>query len=135
MLIAGGKGAPANQNAVHYWSLYDNKILRKFRGHSGVVTDISMCPSEDMFLTASKDRTARLWDVQQAGCVAQMTLPSNTEGQPHCVFDSTGMVFAIMAGMTGGQGNVSSYYRKYIVFICLSSNVVLTMKYCFSYGF
>lgn len=86
--------------------MYDNKILRKFRGHSGTITDLSMCPAEDMFLTASQDRTVRLWNVQSAGCMAQLSLPSNTSGQPHCVFDKTGLVFAIMAAMSGGQGHV-----------------------------
>lgn len=113
VLIGGGKGS-ANHNAIHYWSLYDNKILRKFRGHSDTITDMSLCPSEDMFLTASRDRTVRLWNVQQAGCIAQLTLPSNTVGQPHCVFDSTGMVFAVMAEMTAGQGNV----RKNLIHGC-----------------
>jgi COMPASS component SWD2 len=59
-----------------------------------------------MFLTTSMDRTVRLWNVQQAGCMGQLTLPANTTGQPHCVFDSTGMVYAVTAAMAGGQGNV-----------------------------
>lgn len=61
-----------------------------------------------MFLTSSKDRTVRLWNVQQAGCVGQMDLPSQAEGEPHVVFDSTGMVFAVTAAMAGKQGNVSA---------------------------
>jgi hypothetical protein len=35
-----------------------------------------------------------------------MELPSNTEGVPHAVFDSTGLVFAVTATMTGGTGQV-----------------------------
>lgn len=66
-----------------------------------------MSPADDTFLTASKDRTVRLWNVQQAGCLAQMNLPVESEGDPHVVFDSTGMVFAVMAGMAGKQGHVS----------------------------
>lgn len=42
--------------------------------------------------------------------MAQMELPSNTEGQPRAVFDSTGMVFAIMAGMAGSQGHYIHLY-------------------------
>ena len=68
---------------------------------------MSMSPSDDMFLTASKDRTVRLWNVQQAGGLAKMDLPNQTEGTPHAVFDSTGMVFAVMAQMTMNQGSVS----------------------------
>jgi COMPASS component SWD2 len=83
---------------------------RKFRGHSGPVNDISLCPGEDLFLTSSTDRTVRLWNIQQAGCLAQMELPPDTEGQPHAVFDSTGMVFAVMAGMAGGHGHYVHLY-------------------------
>lgn len=60
-----------------------------------------------MFLTSSNDRTVRLWNVQQAGCVGQMDLPSQSEGEPHIAFDKTGMVFAVTAAMAGKQGNVS----------------------------
>ena len=67
-----------------------------------------MNPAEDTFLTASKDRTVRLWNLQQAGCIGQMDLPpTETKGQPHVVFDSTGLVFGVTAEMAGGQGNVS----------------------------
>jgi hypothetical protein len=50
----------------------------------------------------------RLWNVQQAGCLADMKLPANTVGDPHAIFDSTGLVFAVTAAMSGGVGNVSS---------------------------
>jgi hypothetical protein len=46
--------------------------------------------------------------VQQAGCLAEMKLPANTVGDPHAIFDSTGLVFAVTAAMSGGAGNVSS---------------------------
>lgn len=75
-----------------------------------------MCPAEDMFLSASKDRTVRLWDVSSAGCLAKMDLPSNTEGDPHVVFDSTGLVFAIMAHMPNGQGNVRLFFHAVLFF-------------------
>jgi WD40 repeat protein len=106
VLFTGTKG----QHAIHYWSLYDNKILRKFRGHADTIVDVAMSPAEDTFLTASKDRTVRLWNVQQAGCVGQMEIPGMdaSGGDPHVVFDSTGMVFAVTAPMPGKQGNVST---------------------------
>jgi COMPASS component SWD2 len=108
VLFTGTKG----QHAIHYWSLYDNKILRKFRGHSDKIVDVSISPADDMFLTASKDRTVRLWNVQQAGCVGQMDLPSQSEGEPHIAFDQTGMVFAVTVAMAGKQGNVSRSYAR-----------------------
>lgn len=75
-----------------------------------------MSPADDMFLTASKDRTVRLWNVQQAGCVGQMDLPSQSEGDPHVVFDCTGMVFAVTAAMVGKQGNVSGGETRACIF-------------------
>ena len=59
VLLTSTKTAQPNQFPVHYWSLYDNKLIRKFRGHTGEVTDISLCPADDSFLTASKDKTVR----------------------------------------------------------------------------
>lgn len=62
-VLVAGKGTPeqpqAQKNAVHYLNYYDNKMLRKFRGHTDHVSDLAMCPAEDMFLTASRDRTVR----------------------------------------------------------------------------
>lgn len=103
-------GTGREHRNVQYWSIHDNKILRKYRGHTDDVTNLSMSPSDDMFLTASKDRTVRLWNAQQAGGLAKMDLPAETEGTPHAVFDSTGMVFAVMAQMKGGQGNYIHLY-------------------------
>jgi len=108
VLTAGNK-----QTTVQYWSLYDNKILRKFRGHTSNVYEINVCPTEDFFLTASRDQTVRLWNLQQAGCLAKMALPKEGVGvsaQPRAVFDSTGMVFTIMAEMARGEGHFFHLY-------------------------
>jgi hypothetical protein len=47
-------------------------------------------------------------EIQQAGCMVQMDFPSETIGTPHVAFDSTGMVFTVMAEMAGGKGSVST---------------------------
>jgi hypothetical protein len=49
----------------------------------------------------------RLWNLQQAGCLAQMELPNNTVGNPHANFDKTGLVFAITVAMPNNEGHVS----------------------------
>eukprot|EP00534_Pseudo-nitzschia_fraudulenta_P008629 CAMPEP_0201146206 /NCGR_PEP_ID=MMETSP0851-20130426/7893_1 /ASSEMBLY_ACC=CAM_ASM_000631 /TAXON_ID=183588 /ORGANISM="Pseudo-nitzschia fraudulenta, Strain WWA7" /LENGTH=362 /DNA_ID=CAMNT_0047421669 /DNA_START=23 /DNA_END=1111 /DNA_ORIENTATION=- len=108
VLTAGNK-----QTTIQYWSLYDNKMLRKFRGHSSSISEISMCPTEDLFLTSSKDNTVRLWNLEQAGCLAKMDLPAtsvSSAGNPRAVFDSTGMVFAVMAEMAQGEGHYIHLY-------------------------
>jgi len=74
------------------------------------VTSISMCPVDDTFLTSSKDRTVRLWDVKEAGCLAELKLPAETTGDPLAVFDSTGLVFAVTAAMSDNQGHYIHLY-------------------------
>ena len=108
VLTAGDK-----QPIAQYWSLYDNKILRKFRGHTANIYGIDVCPTEDMFLTSSDDQTVRLWNLQQAGCLAKMDLPAESVGasaKPRAVFDSTGMVFMVVAEMARGEGHYIHLY-------------------------
>lgn len=103
----GTKDQPVGQrNAINYLSIYDNKILRKFRGHADEVTEISMSPADDCFLSSSKDRTIRLWDLKSAGSLAQLELPPSATCSPHAVYDSTGLVFAVTATMGDGKGQV-----------------------------
>jgi COMPASS component SWD2 len=102
---------PAGQrNAVSYWSLHDNKILRKFRGHQDKVTFISMSPADDTFLTSSMDRTVRLWNIQQAGGIAELKMPAETSGGPVACYDSTGLVFGVSAMMADAQGHYVHLY-------------------------
>jgi COMPASS component SWD2 len=117
-VLFAGKGSPTQpagqRHAVNYWSVYDNKILRKFKGHSDAVTTISMCPADDTFLTSSADGTVRLWTLQQAGCVAEMKLPAEAAtGTPVSVFDSTGLVFAIAAAMADDSKEAGHYLHLY----------------------
>ena len=80
-----------------------------------MVTKISMSPADDTFLSSSRDRTVRLWSATSAGCLAELKLPEQTEKDPLAIFDSTGLVFAVTASMTGGQGHYLHLYdaRKY----------------------
>ena len=51
-------GVPKKNN-VYYLSVHDNKILREFEGHSGVINGISMSPVDDTFLSTGIDGTVR----------------------------------------------------------------------------
>ena len=104
------------RHAINYLSLHDNKILRQFRGHSGEVTSISMSPVDDSFLTSSKDRSIRLWDLKQAGSLATMDMPKSGKGMMMdlnggslAAYDSTGLVFGITAPLEGNAGHVSIF--------------------------
>mmetsp|Transcript_29452 Transcript_29452/g.59747 ORF Transcript_29452/g.59747 Transcript_29452/m.59747 type:complete len:355 (+) Transcript_29452:411-1475(+) len=102
-VIYTGKGTkeqpPAQRHAVHYLSLHDNKILRNFSGHTGEITNISMSPVDDTFLTSSADKTVKLWTLEKAGCVAELHLPPMAESKPYACFDGTGLVFGVAVSL------------------------------------
>jgi COMPASS component SWD2 len=66
-----------------------------------------MCPADDSFLTSSVDRTVRLWTAGQAGCLSELKLPEQTINSPMAAFDYTGLVFAVIAAMSG---DTKGYY-------------------------
>lgn len=88
-------------DSIRYLSLHDNKYLRYFKGHRGLVKSLSMSPLDDSFLSASQDRTVRLWDLRTNVCQAMMNIPepptnkSNNSGKILVAHDPAGMVFAV----------------------------------------
>lgn len=124
VLIAGGSSQQQQENntAAHYLSLYDNKILRSFRGHTGEITGLSMSPVDDRFLSSASDNSVRLWDLQQSGSIGKLDSPPNSSGENshgplHATFDSTGLVFGITASMPNNAGHLINLYdaRKFSV--------------------
>lgn len=79
---------------THYLSLYDNRYLTKFSGHTDYVSSMSMCPINDTFLTAAEDRTVRRWDILSGKETMQIRLPKNY-GVPLVSFDWSGLVFGV----------------------------------------
>jgi len=117
------------KNDVHYLSVHDNKILRKFEGHSGVITSMSMSPVDDTFLTSCVDGTVKLWDCGKSGnSLAEMKLPDIVEGSPLAAFDSTGLVFGITGVMRGGEGYVSFIFVPLHIDMCLSHFLLWTIN-------
>ena len=45
---------------VRYLSLYDNRFLRFYKGHTDKVVSIAMSPTDDHFMTGSEDRRVKL---------------------------------------------------------------------------
>jgi COMPASS component SWD2 len=91
-------------DAIRYLSIYDNKYLRYFKGHTGKVTSLKMSPQDDTFLSASLDETVRLWDLRTPNCQGLMSTVSGM-GPSVVGFDQTGLVF--------GVGMQSNYLRLY----------------------
>jgi COMPASS component SWD2 len=51
-----------------------------------------MSPKSDAFLTASEDRTCRLWDLRSAACTGVM----RTGASPAAAWDHQGLVFGVV---------------------------------------
>jgi hypothetical protein len=112
------------QHSVTYASVYDNTVLRTFSGHSSKVTNLSMSPVDDRFLSSSDDRTIRLWDIQQPGCIAMIPhIPNGISGAtaPYACFDSTGLVFAVTTSLPGTSGNVGPI----VCFLCTLFHLII----------
>ena len=75
---------------VRYLSLFDNRYLRYFRGHSAPVKQVCMHPSDDHFLTAAKDGEVRMWDLRAPVCEGLLRCDS----EPAIAFDEQGFIFA-----------------------------------------
>jgi WD40 repeat protein len=71
-----------------YWCLHNNEILFSFLGHSDLIIDISMNPTNDLFLTTSRDKTSRLWDLSKRQCICIF------QDSNFASFDDTGKVIA-----------------------------------------
>lgn len=82
-------------NDIRYLSLYDNKYLRYFRGHSDIVTSLSMSPQDDYFLSSSVDRTVCYWNLNSSYPIGKLKLEHNA-AFPYAAFDKSGVIFGIM---------------------------------------
>lgn len=87
-----------------YWCLHNNEVLYSFLGHSDLITDITINPINDLFLTTSRDKTSRLWDLskRQCACIFQ---DSN-----FATFDDTGKVVASVSFESDKQANFINLY-------------------------
>lgn len=78
-----------NDYRVSYLSLWENKIFFSFLGHTDQIVNLELNPLNDLFVTCSKDGTARLFNLFDKKCVAIYS------GAKCVGFDNTGLVLAI----------------------------------------
>ncbi|KAL1531624.1 Protein ANTHESIS POMOTING FACTOR 1 [Salvia divinorum] len=86
----------SNGESLRYLSLYDNRCLRYFKGHTDRVVSLCMSPVNDCFMSGSLDHSVRMWDLRVNACQGILHL----RGRPTVAYDQQGLVFAV--AMEGG---------------------------------
>ncbi|PHH50263.1 Set1 complex component swd2 [Ceratocystis fimbriata CBS 114723] len=97
-LSSGIVYASTKQNdAIRYLATHDNSFIRYFEGHDGRVTDISMHPGNDTFISCSVDNTIRLWTLGTRQWVGQLFI-----NNPYLsAYDPSGQIFAVGCPASG----------------------------------
>ncbi len=45
------------------WDSHTGKLVRTFRGHTGLVSSIAFSPDGRRLVSGSRDKTVKIWDV------------------------------------------------------------------------
>ena len=94
-------------DAIRYLATHDNSFIRYFEGHEGAVTNLSLHPGADNFISCSVDNTVRVWNIGTRQWTGKLYL--NT---PYLsAWDPSGNVFAVASP---SSGSILLYdYRNY----------------------
>ena len=90
---------------IMYWCTHHNQILFSFLGHSDVITDLSINPYNDLFISTSNDKTSRLWDLNEKKCLYIF------QDSQCAVFDTSGKV---LASVTYTMNKETEVYENFI---------------------
>ncbi|KAL7417300.1 WD40-repeat-containing domain protein [Mrakia frigida] len=91
-------------DSIRLHSLHKNSYISYFKGHSQLVTSLSMSPIDDTFISSSLDETVRLWDIRSPTCTGRVTVGHS----PVVAYDNQGLIFAV-ARNGNGEGENSIY--------------------------
>ena len=90
---------------IMYWCLHSNEILFSFKGHSDFITDLSMNPNNDLFLSTSNDGVSCLWDLHERKCVCIF------QNSNCAAFNGEGNV---IASITVDKDKINDTFENYI---------------------
>ncbi|RKO89146.1 WD repeat-containing protein 82, partial [Blyttiomyces helicus] len=95
-----------DDDSIRYLSVHDNKFLRYFKGHNRRVTSLELNPRDDTFISASEDRTVRVWELRQAGPIGTLNLEGKRT-DPVVAYEHTGIAFAL-----GIEGHIKLFEMR-----------------------
>lgn len=70
--VTGRLVAVACEKAIYIVSIYNGQTLKILNGHSDTVTSVCFMPNGKTLVSASEDKTLRLWDLQSGECMKFM---------------------------------------------------------------
>ncbi|VDL74811.1 unnamed protein product [Nippostrongylus brasiliensis] len=102
LLASSSNGFNGDGCEISIWDLRTRKLLRELRGHEGSVPCVSGLTQQvtlkKLLMSVSMDRSVRIWNVEDGGCVWDETIPSDSE-LLQCVSFNDGHVV-----VSGGKG-------------------------------
>jgi WD40 repeat protein/serine/threonine protein kinase len=60
-LVASG----GEDSTVKVWDSHTGKLVRSFRGHTGLVSSLAFSPDGRLLVSGSRDKTVKVWDITQ----------------------------------------------------------------------
>lgn len=86
-----------NDSKIYLWGVYHKReLLRAFYGHTKPVRDISFNSDGKQFLSASYDKTVKLWNTETGECLARFKLTSVPNVIKFNVFNDDEFIVGLM---------------------------------------
>ncbi|MFM8439587.1 MAG: T9SS type A sorting domain-containing protein, partial [Candidatus Kapaibacterium sp.] len=70
---------PDWDNAVRIWNGYNGQFIKALQGHADIVASSFFHPRGDRLISASRDASVIIWDIQTGSVIKRITLPAASD--------------------------------------------------------